>query len=73
MGGLVLVICAGTIDVPVAEEAAVTAELGNEVEQLCDAGVAGLHRLLAQRNLLAQARASGLRLHFPALVYCSIS
>src|SRR5271165_973956 len=39
--GLVLVICAGTSDIPVAEEAAVTADLmGNEVEQLCDVGVA---------------------------------
>jgi pyridinium-3,5-biscarboxylic acid mononucleotide synthase len=55
--GLVLVICAGTSDIPVAEEAAVTAELmGNEVEQLCDVGVAGLHRLLAHRDILTRAR-----------------
>lgn len=55
--GLVLVICAGTSDIPVAEEAAVTADLmGNEVEQLCDVGVAGLHRLLSHRDLLARAR-----------------
>ena len=55
--GLVLVVCAGTSDIPVAEEAAVTADLmGNEVEQLCDVGVAGLHRLLAHRDLLARAR-----------------
>jgi NCAIR mutase (PurE)-related protein len=43
-----MVICAGTADLPVAEEAAVTAELmGNSVELLADVGVAGLHRLLA--------------------------
>ncbi|HVH88649.1 MAG TPA: nickel pincer cofactor biosynthesis protein LarB [Terriglobales bacterium] len=55
--GLVAVICAGTSDLPVAEEAAVTADLmGNEVEQLCDVGVAGLHRLLSQRDLLSRAR-----------------
>jgi NCAIR mutase (PurE)-related protein len=55
--GLVLVICAGTSDIPVAEEATITAELmGNEVEQLCDVGVAGLHRLLAHRDLLTRAR-----------------
>jgi NCAIR mutase (PurE)-related protein len=55
--GLIGVICAGTSDLPVAEEAAVTAGLmGNEVEQLCDVGVAGLHRLLAHRDLLQRAR-----------------
>ncbi len=46
--GTILVVCAGTADLPVAEEAAVTAELmGNQVERLADVGVAGLHRLLA--------------------------
>jgi NCAIR mutase (PurE)-related protein len=55
--GLVGVVCAGTSDLPVAEEAAVTAEImGNEVEQLCDVGVAGLHRLLSQHDLLDRAR-----------------
>jgi NCAIR mutase (PurE)-related protein len=55
--GLVLVVCAGTSDIPVAEEAAVTADLmGNEVSQLCDVGVAGLHRLLAHRDILTRAR-----------------
>ena len=55
--GLVLVVCAGTSDIPVAEEAAVTADLmGNEVEQLCDVGVAGLHRLLTHRDVLSRAR-----------------
>jgi hypothetical protein len=46
--GSILVVCAGTADLPVAEEAALTAELmGNHVELLADVGVAGLHRLLA--------------------------
>ena len=46
--GTILVICAGTADLPVAEEAVVTAEvMGNRVELLADVGVAGLHRLLA--------------------------
>ena len=55
--GLVAVVCAGTSDLPVAEEAAVTASLmGNEVEQLCDVGVAGLHRLLSHSDLLQRAR-----------------
>ncbi len=52
----VAVLCAGTSDLPVAEEAAVTAELfGTRVTRLYDVGVAGLHRLLAQREQLAQA------------------
>jgi NCAIR mutase (PurE)-related protein len=47
--GTILVISAGTSDLPVAEEAAITAEvMGNRVERLYDVGVAGLHRLLAQ-------------------------
>lgn len=55
--GHILVVCAGTADVPVAEEAAVTAEImGNRVERLYDVGVAGLHRLLMNRHKLAQAR-----------------
>jgi len=55
--GLVAVISAGTSDLPVAEEAAVTADvMGNDVEQICDVGVAGLHRLLSQRDLLSRAR-----------------
>jgi len=55
--GLIAVVCAGTSDVPVAEEAAVTANLmGNDVEQLCDVGVAGLHRLLSHHDLLDRAR-----------------
>jgi NCAIR mutase (PurE)-related protein len=55
--GTVLVVCAGTSDLPVAEEAAVTAELmGNTVERLCDVGVAGIHRLLHEQARLAAAR-----------------
>lgn len=54
--GTVLVVTAGTADIPVAEEAAVTAEtLGSPVERLFDVGVAGIHRLLDRRNLLFQA------------------
>jgi pyridinium-3,5-biscarboxylic acid mononucleotide synthase len=53
----VLVVSAGTSDLPVAEEAAVTAEvLGNRVERLYDCGVAGLHRLLDAREVLDHAR-----------------
>ena len=56
--GPVAVVCAGTSDLPVAEEAAVTAEyLGLETERIVDVGVAGLHRLLAQGDRLARARA----------------
>jgi NCAIR mutase (PurE)-related protein len=56
--GPVLVISAGTSDLPVAEEAAVTAEvLGSRVERLYDCGVAGLHRLLSAHDQLARARA----------------
>ena len=52
----VLVVCAGTADVPVAEEAAVTASaLGSRVEKLYDVGVAGVHRLLAARDRLNAA------------------
>jgi pyridinium-3,5-biscarboxylic acid mononucleotide synthase len=55
--GKIAVVSAGTSDIPVAEEAAVTAEtMGNEVERLYDVGVAGIHRLLANRNSLIQAR-----------------
>jgi NCAIR mutase (PurE)-related protein len=54
--GTVLIITAGTSDIPVAEEAAVTAcALGNRVERLTDVGVAGIHRVLAQGDALAQA------------------
>lgn len=55
--GTVLVVTAGTSDIPVAEEAAVTAEfLGSSVERLFDVGVAGIHRLLLKEELLRKAR-----------------
>jgi len=51
--GTIAVVCAGTSDLPVAEEAAVTAQLaGNTVELIADVGVAGIHRLLAQKHSL---------------------
>ncbi|MGA9672932.1 MAG: nickel pincer cofactor biosynthesis protein LarB [Terracidiphilus sp.] len=55
--GTIAVVCAGTSDLPVAEEAAVTARLmGNTVELIADVGVAGIHRLLAQKSSLQSAR-----------------
>jgi len=54
--GLVLVVAAGTSDVPVAEEAALTADLmGNSVERLYDVGISGIHRLFAYHEQLRQA------------------
>lgn len=54
--GMVLVLSAGTSDIPVAEEALITARsLGNPVEKLYDVGVAGIHRLLSKRELLDSA------------------
>jgi hypothetical protein len=55
--GTIGVVCAGTSDLPVAEEAVVTARLmGNTVELIADVGVAGIHRLLAQKQGLQSAR-----------------
>jgi hypothetical protein len=55
--GVIHVVCAGTSDIPIAEEAALTARLmGNEVGTTFDAGVAGIHRLLSAREALARAR-----------------
>jgi pyridinium-3,5-biscarboxylic acid mononucleotide synthase len=55
--GLILIVAAGTSDLPVAEEAARTAELmGNEIGRLYDVGVAGIHRLLGERARLDAAR-----------------
>ena len=55
--GMIAVISAGTSDIPVAEEAVATAEvMGNDVERLYDVGVAGIHRLLANRAALTRAR-----------------
>jgi len=54
--GLVLVLAAGTSDLPVAEEAALTAELmGNAVERVHDVGISGIHRLFAHRDKLREA------------------
>ena len=55
--GIIAVVSAGTSDIPVAEEAVITGEvMGNDVEHLYDVGVAGIHRLLANRGTLIQAR-----------------
>ena len=55
--GIVAVVSAGTSDIPVAEEAVVTAEvMGNEVQHFYDVGVAGIHRLLANREAITKAR-----------------
>lgn len=55
--GKLAVVSAGTSDIPVAEEAQVTAEvMGNEVETIYDVGVAGIHRLMANSDRLAEAR-----------------
>lgn len=55
--GTILVVSAGTSDIPVAEEALLTARMmGNRTEPLYDVGVAGIHRLLEHRNMLTEAR-----------------
>jgi len=55
--GKIAVVCAGTSDIPVAEEARITAEvMGNEVESIHDIGVAGIHRLMNNRERLTQAK-----------------
>ncbi len=71
--GTILVICAGTSDIPVAEEAALTATLmGNAVERLFDVGVAGIHRLLDNRLRLDAASilivAAGMEGALPSVV-----
>jgi|WetSurMetagenome_2_1015567.scaffolds.fasta_scaffold204935_1 pyridinium-3,5-biscarboxylic acid mononucleotide synthase len=54
--GTIYIVCAGTSDIPVAEEAALTARLmGNQVETTYDVGVAGIHRLFSIREALTQA------------------
>ena len=56
LGGFVAVVCAGTSDIPVAEEAAVTCEsIGSKAERIYDVGVAGIHRLLEQGEKLQKA------------------
>jgi NCAIR mutase (PurE)-related protein len=55
--GTIIVACAGTSDLPIAEEAAITARLmGNAIDRLYDVGVAGIHRILSEHNRLQQAR-----------------
>jgi NCAIR mutase (PurE)-related protein len=55
--GTIVVACAGTSDIPVAEEAHLTAEImGNRVESIFDIGVAGIHRLMSNRERLTEAR-----------------
>ena len=55
--GTILIVSAGTSDIPVAEEALLTARMmGNRVEHLYDVGVAGIHRLLEHRGMLSEAR-----------------
>jgi NCAIR mutase (PurE)-related protein len=71
--GTILVITAGTTDIPVAEEAAVTAQfMGNRVETLYDVGVAGIHRLLSERVRLEAATvlivAAGMEGALPSVV-----
>ena len=54
--GKILIVCAGTSDIPVTREATITARLlGNEVEEIVDVGVAGIHRLLARTESLREA------------------
>lgn len=71
--GTIAVICAGTSDLPVAEEAAVTADImGNRVERITDAGVAGLHRILSRLETLQSANvlvvAAGMEGALPSVV-----
>ena len=71
--GKMAIVCAGTSDIPVAEEAQVTAEvMGNEVEAIYDVGVAGIHRLIASSERLSQARvvvvAAGMEGALPSVV-----
>jgi|SRR4051794_18059639 NCAIR mutase (PurE)-related protein len=55
--GTIAVVCAGTSDIPVAEEAHITAEvMGNEIDVIHDIGVAGIHRLMHNRERLTKAR-----------------
>ncbi len=55
--GVIAIVTAGTSDIPVADEAALTAEImGNQIARLFDVGVAGIHRVLSQRELLQSAK-----------------
>ena len=71
--GEIAVVTAGTSDIPVAEEAALVAEtMGNSVKRIWDAGVAGIHRILAEREMLQKARvvivAAGMEGALPSVV-----
>ena len=71
--GNIAVVTAGTSDIPVAEEAALTAEtMGNRVDRIWDVGVAGIHRVMAERELLRRARvvvvAAGMEGALPSVV-----
>lgn len=71
--GEIAVVTAGTSDIPVAEEAALTAEaMGNQVRRIWDAGVAGIHRILSEREILQSARvvvvAAGMEGALPSVV-----
>src|SRR5581483_1974644 len=71
--GIIAVVCAGTSDLPVAEEAAVTAEImGNRVERIHDIGVSGLHRLVGRLELIQSANvvivAAGMEGALPSVV-----
>lgn len=71
--GEIAVVTAGTSDIPVAEEAALTAEtMGNRVRRIWDAGVAGIHRILSEREMLQNARvvivAAGMEGALPSVV-----
>ncbi len=72
--GSIAVVTAGTSDIPVAEEAALTAEtMGNTVDRIWDAGVAGIHRVLSERSLLQRSRvvivAAGMEGALPSVVF----
>jgi NCAIR mutase (PurE)-related protein len=71
--GRIAAVTAGTSDIPVAEEAALTAEaMGNRVDRIWDVGVAGIHRVIAERQLLRRARvvivAAGMEGALPSVV-----
>lgn len=71
--GEIAIVTAGTSDIPVAEEAALTAEaMGNRVVRIWDAGVAGIHRIISQREILQNARvvivAAGMEGALPSVV-----
>lgn len=71
--GEISIVTAGTSDIPVAEEAALTAEtMGNQVRRIWDAGVAGIHRILSEREILQNSRvvivAAGMEGALPSVV-----